>query len=117
MQVGNQAFADYVDAQPVSFTRINNKEDPVPVLPPIQVLGYHHVSGEIHIRDDDIWVSCPGESMRLGPAKYGVQSNEPLGFLGQDNPSVQCSAGAVTVLNWNASQHVGPYDGVTIGGC
>ncbi|KAM5537885.1 hypothetical protein V8D89_008361 [Ganoderma adspersum] len=94
-RVGNQAFADYVDAQPMSFTRVNNKEVPVPVLPPIDLFGYHHPSGEIHIRDDDVWVSCPG----------------------QDNPSVQCSAGAVNLLNWNASQHLGPYDGVMIGGC
>lgn len=61
-QVGNQAFANYVDAQPRSFTRINNKKDPVPVLPPIDLFGYHHASGEIHIRDDDVWVSCPGMS-------------------------------------------------------
>lgn len=31
-QVGNQAFADYVDAH-VSLTHINNEEDPVPILP------------------------------------------------------------------------------------
>ena len=30
-RVGNQAFADYVDAHVTQFTRINNKEDPVPV--------------------------------------------------------------------------------------
>lgn len=29
-QVGNQAFADYVDANVTSLTHINNKEDPVP---------------------------------------------------------------------------------------
>ena len=61
LQVGNQAFADYVDAQPMSFTRVNNKRDPVPVLPPIDLFGYHHPNGEIHIRDDDVWVSCPGK--------------------------------------------------------
>ena len=62
-QVGNQAFADYFDSLGMSATRVNNKEDPVPVLPPIQILNYHHVSGEIHIRDDNVWVSCPGKSM------------------------------------------------------
>ncbi|KAI1790374.1 alpha/beta-hydrolase [Ganoderma leucocontextum] len=94
-RVGNQAFADYVDAQAMSVTRVNNKKDPVPVLPTIELFNYHHASGEIHIRDDDVWVSCPG----------------------QDNPSAQCSTGAVNLLNWNASQHLGPYDGVMIGGC
>lgn len=24
-------------------------------------LGYHHPSGEVHIMDNDQWVSCPGE--------------------------------------------------------
>jgi hypothetical protein len=33
-QVGNQAFADYIDAN-VSFTHINNKEDIVPIVPGI----------------------------------------------------------------------------------
>lgn len=31
-QVGNQAFADYVDSH-ISFTHINNKKDIVPILP------------------------------------------------------------------------------------
>ncbi|PIL24850.1 hypothetical protein GSI_12736 [Ganoderma sinense ZZ0214-1] len=93
-RVGNQAFADYFDSLGMSATRVNNKEDPVPVLPPIQILGYHHVSGEIHIRDD-VWVSCPG----------------------QDNPSDQCSAGDVTFSNFDATQHPGPFDGVSVGTC
>nr|VWP02231.1 Extracellular lipase (EC [Ganoderma boninense] len=94
-RVGNQAFADYVDSLGMSATRVNNKEDPVPVLPPIQILGYHHVSGEIHIRDDNVWVSCPG----------------------QDNPSAQCSTGDVNFSNFNATQHPGPFDGVSMGTC
>ena len=62
-QVGNQAFADYVDAQDFSATRINNKQDPVPVIPTMEFFEYHHVSGEIHIRNDDVWVACPGTSL------------------------------------------------------
>ena len=73
MQVGNQAFADYVDAQPMSFTRVNNKRDPVPVLPPIDLFGYHHPNGEIHIRDDDVWVSCPGKSTVAWPEYYALR--------------------------------------------
>ncbi|KAI1796798.1 alpha/beta-hydrolase [Ganoderma leucocontextum] len=94
-RVGNQAFADYVDSLGMSVTRVNNKEDPVPVLPPIQFFNYHHVSGEIHIRDDNVWVSCPG----------------------QDNPSDQCSTGDVTLANFDATEHPGPFDGVSVGMC
>ncbi|EJF64419.1 alpha/beta-hydrolase [Dichomitus squalens LYAD-421 SS1] len=91
-RVGDQAWANYVDSLHMNITRINNKEDPVPVLPPIEIFGYHHASGEVHIRDDDVWVSCPG----------------------QDNPSDQCSTGAVNITTFDAAQHPGPYDGVTI---
>ncbi|TBU36393.1 alpha/beta-hydrolase [Dichomitus squalens] len=91
-RVGNQAWANYVDSLHMDITRINNKQDPVPVLPPIEFFGYHHASGEVHIRNDDVWVSCPG----------------------QDNPSDQCSTGAVNLTNFNATQHPGPYDGVTM---
>ncbi|KAI1792265.1 alpha/beta-hydrolase [Ganoderma leucocontextum] len=94
-RVGNQAFADYVDAQGMSVTHINNKQDPVSVLPTMEFFEYHHVSGEIHIRNDAVWVSCPG----------------------QDNPSDQCSTGAVTYATRNATQHPGPFDGVSIGVC
>ena len=49
----------------MSATRVNNKEDPVPVLPPIPFFEYHHVSGEIHIGDDGVWVYCPGKFIEL----------------------------------------------------
>ena len=59
-QVGNQAFANYVDAQTnTPITHINNMEDPVPIVPPIW-LDYHHPSGEIHIQDSGVWSACPG---------------------------------------------------------
>ncbi|PIL24851.1 hypothetical protein GSI_12737 [Ganoderma sinense ZZ0214-1] len=95
-QVGNQAFEDYFDSLGMYAVRLNNKEDPVPVLPPITFFEYHHVSGEVHIKDDNVWVSCPG----------------------QDNPSDQCSTGDVTVYyNSEVSDHSGPFDGVTLGIC
>jgi hypothetical protein len=59
LQVGNQAFADYVD-QYLHFTHINNKQDSVPILPG-QSLGYVHPSGEVHIADSGEWNSCQGE--------------------------------------------------------
>jgi len=91
-RVGNQAFANYVDAH-LNLTHINNKEDIVPILPGL-FLGYHHPSGEIHIRDNNKWVSCPG----------------------QDNPSTKCIVGDVpNIVEGRLSDHDGPYDGVTMG--
>ncbi|KAF8174960.1 lipase class 3 family protein [Pholiota molesta] len=97
-RVGNQAFADYVDAH-LALTHINNNtesflivigEDTIPIVPG-RFLGYHHPSGEVHIMDNGSWVSCPG----------------------QDNPSTECIVGDVpNILVGNESDHDGPYDGV-----
>ena len=57
-QVGNQDFANYVDAH-LSLTHINNKEDPIPIVPGM-FLGYVHPSGEVHIQDSGSWDACPG---------------------------------------------------------
>ncbi|KAF4612438.1 hypothetical protein D9613_004374 [Agrocybe pediades] len=91
-RVGNQAFADYVDSH-ISLTHINNKEDLVPILPG-RFLGFHHPSGEVHIMDNNQWVSCPG----------------------QDNTSTECSTGDVpNIFDGSTGDHDGPYDGVTMG--
>lgn len=91
-RVGNQAFANYVDAH-LSLTHINNKKDLVPIVPG-RFLGYHHPSGEVHITESGSWVSCPG----------------------QDNPSTECIVGDVpNLLLANPSDHYGPYDGVIMG--
>ncbi|KAI0367595.1 lipase [Pilatotrama ljubarskyi] len=92
-RVGNQAFADYVDAQPISVTHINNREDLVPILPG-RFLGFHHTSGELHILDSGSWVACPG----------------------QDNASGECIVGDVpNVFDGDEGDHDGPYNGVTMG--
>jgi hypothetical protein len=100
-RVGNPAFANYVDALnssgsvPVTVTHINNKKDPVPIAVGIS-LGYAHPSGEIHIQDDgSTWDACPG----------------------QDNPSPLCIVGdEPTVAQGNILDHLGPYDGILVGG-
>ncbi|KZT69278.1 lipase [Daedalea quercina L-15889] len=95
-RVGNQAFANYVDAMSASVTHINNEEDPIPILPGM-FLGFVHPSGEVHIEDSGEWASCPG----------------------QDNPSTQCIVGDVPYI-WDGdeSDHDGPYNGVEMGvGC
>ncbi|TFY81188.1 hypothetical protein EWM64_g2823 [Hericium alpestre] len=92
LQVGNQAFADYVDAN-VHLTHINNEEDPIPIVPG-KFLGYVHPVGEIHIQDSGSWEACPG----------------------QDNPSTLCIVGDVPeVFDGSLSNHDGPYDGITMG--
>lgn len=59
-RVGNEAWANFVDANTaVHLTHINNEEDPVPILPGM-FLGFHHPSGEVHIQDSGAWESCPG---------------------------------------------------------
>ncbi|KAK0485466.1 alpha/beta-hydrolase [Armillaria luteobubalina] len=96
-RVGNQAFADYVDAN-VNVTHVNNKKDPVPIVPGME-FGYHHCSGEKHITDSDEWVDCPG----------------------QDNPDKQCTVGEVgnifEVHLKDLRDHFGPYDGIWMQGC
>jgi hypothetical protein len=57
------------------------------------LLGYEPVSGEIHITEDNRWMSCPG----------------------QDNEDPQCTAGG---LRLNLGDHDGPYNEVIMGaGC
>jgi len=92
-RVGNQAFADYVDATFSDVTRINYAKDPIPIVPDLS-LGYRHVSGEVHILENDTWIACAG----------------------QDNPNPECSTGDVpTILNGNFIDHLGPYNGIWMG--
>ncbi|KAF8797570.1 lipase class 3 family protein [Phlegmacium glaucopus] len=90
-RVGNQDFADYLDAH-LNLTHINNKKDFVPIIPG-RFFGYRHPSGEVHIMENNKWASCPG----------------------QDNPSTECAvAGVPNTLEGSVSDHIGPYDGVMI---
>ena len=58
-RVGNQAFAIWVDSH-LDVTHINNREDPIPIVPS-KLWGFVHPSGEVlHITDSGIWESCPG---------------------------------------------------------
>jgi len=92
-RVGNQAFADYVDAHVTSLSRVNNQEDMVPIIPGVN-LRFHHPSGEKHIQDNGSWLDCSG----------------------QDNPDSSCSTGDVsTVFSGKVANHDGPYDGVMMG--
>jgi hypothetical protein len=92
-RVGNQDFANLVDAiLPGRVEHINNELDPVPTVPAI-ALGYHNVLGEIHIQETGEWIACPGE----------------------DNPDPRCIVGAVpTIAQAKISDHFGPYNGILL---
>lgn len=92
-RVGNQEFADYVDAKVTDLTHINNLKDPVPILPG-RGLGFHHPSGEVHIQDSTTWNACPG----------------------QDNTGAGCTIADVpNILVSDVDDHDGPYDNVLMG--
>ncbi|KZT52380.1 alpha/beta-hydrolase [Calocera cornea HHB12733] len=91
-RVGNPAFVSYVDAH-VNLVHITNMLDPFPILLG-EFLGYAHPQGEVHILSGTDWVACAGD----------------------DNPSVDCSTGAVpTIFTSNIHDHSGPYNGIFIG--
>jgi hypothetical protein len=93
-RVGNAAFADYVDATfSGNLTHINNKKDPVPIVPSKHV-GYVHPAGEVHIQGSGAWDACPGQD---NPSEFCIVGDEPTVFVGE------------------LSDHDGPYDGILMG--
>ena len=67
-RVGNVAWATFFDSQVSNFTRINNKRDPVPVIPGrLFGLGFQHPATEIHIQPDGKAVICPGKWPHFAP--------------------------------------------------
>lgn len=109
--MGNQDFANYVDAHQ-HLTHINNEEDPIPIVPG-RFLGFHHPAGEVHIMDDGSWVSCPGKQTQR--FKHSLQVLK-VDVVGQDNTSDECIVGDVpNIFESDLSDHDGPYDGVTMG--
>ncbi|KAF8329762.1 lipase [Cantharellus anzutake] len=96
-RVGNQAFADYVDAHVTNLARITNKKDPIPTLP-YRSMGYHHSSGEKHI------------------VTTGTAFGDWYACKGQDNTNQNCSTGAVpNIFAGKESDHGGPYGAIVIG--
>ncbi|KAF9269342.1 lipase [Marasmius fiardii PR-910] len=89
-RVGNSEFADFVDSHLPGIVHVTNKKDIVPILPG-RFLGYAHPNGEVHIKEDNTWASCPGH----------------------DNTDTQCTVGDVpNIFEGNIDDHSGPYDGV-----
>ncbi|KAM5544645.1 hypothetical protein V8D89_001543 [Ganoderma adspersum] len=92
-RVGYDPFVNFVDQLGFEVNHIANKKDLVPILP-LWLLGYRHISGEIHIDELNQWMNCPGH----------------------DNISPFCTVGDVNLLlDFNIFDHPGPYGGVFIG--
>ncbi|KAG8781921.1 hypothetical protein FRC12_021402 [Ceratobasidium sp. 428] len=92
-RVGNQEFANLIDQKITDFSRVTNEYDEIPIVPG-RFLGYHHSSGEKHIKSPGVWNACAG----------------------QDNTSTDCSTGAVPdIIIGNLIDHLGPYEGVWVG--
>ncbi|KAG9021522.1 hypothetical protein FRB95_002000 [Tulasnella sp. JGI-2019a] len=95
-RVGNQAFADYVDAHLSDNSRITHNEDIVPIVPG-RFLGFVHSSGEKHIDPSAVWWACSGQDNEADP---------------------ECSTGEVSnILDGNTSDHTGPYVNGIVMGC
>ncbi|TBU25220.1 lipase [Dichomitus squalens] len=91
-RVGDDPFVQLVDRLGFQVNHVANKKDLVPILPPV-LLGYRHISGEVHIDEANQWINCPGH----------------------DNPSTSCTVGDTNLLlDFNIFDHAGPYDGVLI---
>ncbi|KAI0042122.1 alpha/beta-hydrolase [Auriscalpium vulgare] len=93
-RVGNAAWAQFVDAQVPDYTRINNENDVIPILPG-RFLGFQHPHGEVHILSPGHAVSCPGD---------------------EDATDSQCTIKSTpNILDGNVVEHLGPYEGILIG--
>lgn len=100
-RIGNKEFADFIDTQlGSSLTRITNREDPVPLLPP-QFLSFAHGSGEVHINAVDgagnatDVVSCAGKENKECSDKGNILSSDVSNhngpyFSGISFGSAQC---------------------------
>jgi len=58
-RVGNPEYAAFFDKTVGDYTRINNREDLVPIIPG-RFLGFAHPKGEVHIISDGHAVACSG---------------------------------------------------------
>ncbi|KAI9058382.1 alpha/beta-hydrolase [Trametes sanguinea] len=93
-RVGNPAWAQMIDSKVPDFVRINNEKDLIPIVPG-RFLGFQHPHGEIHIVSPGNAVSCSGDD---------------------DADDSQCTIKTVpNILEGNILNHLGPYEGISIG--
>ena len=111
-RVGNPAWATLFDSKvrrrqplrialltlPLSqvpdFKRVNNEQDPVPIVPG-RFLGFQHPQGEMHLLSAGNAVSCPGND---------------------DATDAECTISSVpNVFAGDILDHLGPYEGIFVG--
>lgn len=94
-RVGNEAWSTFFDSQIPDFTRINNKLDPVTIIPG-RLLGFMHPSREIHIQPDESVVVCPGEWLYLFRAFTNIRAN--VSFFSPQAPTMMWTQNAA--IRW-----------------
>ncbi|TFK70409.1 alpha/beta-hydrolase [Pluteus cervinus] len=93
-RVGNSDYASFFDSKVVDFRRVNHRNDLIPVVPG-RFLGFTHPKGEVHLLSDTEVNICPGND---------------------DDSDAACQIQAVpNILEGNALDHLGPYDGIFLG--
>ncbi|KAH9841584.1 Alpha/Beta hydrolase protein [Rhodofomes roseus] len=91
-RVGNPAWASLVDSSVPDFTRMNNVDDPIPIVPG-RALGFQHPETELHVVSDDTYevVACPGND---------------------DATDSDCTISSVpNIFDADLLNHLGPYPG------
>ncbi|KAI0703251.1 alpha/beta-hydrolase, partial [Earliella scabrosa] len=93
-RVGNPAWATLFDSKVPDFKRVNNEQDPVPIVPG-RFLGFQHPQGEMHLLSAGNAVSCPGND---------------------DATDAECTISSVpNVFAGDILDHLGPYEGIFVG--
>ncbi|KAJ2928557.1 hypothetical protein H1R20_g8548, partial [Candolleomyces eurysporus] len=111
--VGNEAFVNFVNARAV-MNRINNKDDPVPILPG-RFLDYAHTEGEVHIVNSGAWVSCPGQDNTNSQCTIGYVPNILVGEAGDHGGMSNTYRNIISHLT--SHTFLGPFDGISLGSC
>ena len=93
-RVGNPAWASLFDSKVSDFVRIDNEKDPIPIVPG-RFLGFQHPHGEIHIIESGAAYACSGDE----------DATDPVCTISQ----------VPNILESNAIDHLGPYDGILLG--
>uniref|UniRef100_D8PUP1 Fungal lipase-type domain-containing protein n=1 Tax=Schizophyllum commune (strain H4-8 / FGSC 9210) TaxID=578458 RepID=D8PUP1_SCHCM len=100
-RVGNGAWADLMDANADSYARINNMKGRSSIYHGAEFARaeqYEHPTGEIHVVEEDVWMTCADASCR------------------EDEEDAECMIQTVPdASQGELGDNAGPYGGVFIG--
>lgn len=94
-RVGNPAFANFFSNLIVESTRMVNKEDIVPHLPPLSVpdsLSFWQSMREVWIQDDGALKICEAKGEHNGCSPYGFSVDDHLNYLGVPLGAAGCQS-------------------------